>query len=131
MSVDPLGLAPLTGVDFSGSPDLFPSGTGQQSIVEITMQGSRSRDFVQAYKAAGISPVDAEGYTWHHVDDFNPSTGKTTMQLVKTEAHEASFPHRGSVSQFEKQYGVEYDSKESVDIANKNGWLKGRKPKCG
>ncbi|ELY6347080.1 RHS domain-containing protein, partial [Cronobacter muytjensii] len=126
--VDPLGLA-LQGVDFSGSPDLFPESPGKKNIVEITMQGSRDRDFTEAYKQAGITKAEAHGYTWHHVDDFDPSTGKTTMQLVKTSAHEATFPHKGSVSQFEKHFGVKYGSQEAIIISHSKGWLRGRIPK--
>jgi RHS repeat-associated protein len=126
--LDPLGWA-LQGVDFSGSPDLFPVGEGQQNVVEILMQGTRKRDFVEAFKAAGISSKDATGYTWHHVRDFNPETGKTTMQLVKTSAHEATFPHAGSVEQFEKALHVKYDSQEAVRAAESKGWLRGRAPK--
>ncbi|WP_202632374.1 RHS repeat-associated core domain-containing protein, partial [Cronobacter sakazakii] len=126
--VDPLGLA-LQGVDFSGSPDLFPESPGKKNIVEITMQGSRDRDFTEAYKQAGITKAEAHGYTWHHVDDFDPNTGKTTMQLVKTSAHEATFPHKGSVSQFEKHFGVKYGTQEAIIISHSKGWLRGRIPK--
>lgn len=49
-----------------------------------------------------------ENFTWHHVDDFNPLTGESTMQLVRKDAHVATYPHVGSVSQYEKFYGVNY-----------------------
>jgi len=127
--IDPCGLASYPGVDFTGSPDLFPVTGSQQNIVTITMQGSRQRDFVQAYQQAGISKADAGDYTWHHVDDFNPTTGETTMQLVKTSAHVESFPHTGSVSQFEEHFGVDYGTPESVRAAYDQGWLKGKLPK--
>jgi len=126
--IDPLGLAPLSGVDFSGSPDLFPAAEGQSNIVQIEMQGSRGRDFTQAYKASGISAAEAEGYTWHHVNDFDSATGKTTMQLVKTPTHEATFPHKGSVAQYEQHFGVDYDTKASVAKSQKKGWLRGKPP---
>jgi RHS repeat-associated protein len=38
--IDPMGLA-LSGVDFSGSPSLYPVTGTQRNIVEITLQGSR------------------------------------------------------------------------------------------
>ena len=126
--VDPWGLA-LKGVDFTGSPDLFPINGTKQNIVSITMQGTRDRDFTKAFKAAGISKNEAIGYTWHHVDDFDPATGRTTMQLVKTSAHEAIFPHKGSVSQFEKYFGVKYGSQEAIAVSHSKGWLKGCVPK--
>ena len=49
-----------------------------------------------------------ENYTWHHLDDFNPETGECTMQLVLSDAHVATYPYKGSVSQYEKYYNVEY-----------------------
>ncbi|MGH9760487.1 MAG: HNH endonuclease, partial [Blastocatellia bacterium] len=127
--IDPQGLGSLSGVDFTGSPDLYPVTGSQQNIVQIPMQGSRGRDFTQAYKASGINEADAGGYTWHHVNDFDPATGQTTMQLVETSAHEATFPHEGSVRQFEQTYKVSYDSPEAVKVSYENGWLKGRVPK--
>lgn len=93
------------------------------------MQGTRDRDFTEAFKLAGISKSESTGYTWHHVDDFDPVTGMTTMQLVKTSAHEATFPHKGSVSQFEKHFGVKYGSQEAIAVSHSKGWLKGRVPK--
>ena len=113
-------------VDFSGHPDLY-QGLGKNTV-KIKMQGSRGRDFTEAYKEAGISgeikkQVDSE-YTWHHVADFNPETGECTMQLVKTETHIASLPHKGAVSQFEKEFGVEYSKKGgAVDDSKSKGWL--------
>ncbi|WP_218968139.1 RHS repeat-associated core domain-containing protein, partial [Pseudomonas syringae] len=129
--VDPWGWA-YKGVDFTGSSDLFPVSGNQKNIVTITMQGSRGRDFTQAYKEAGIKPSAADDYTWHHLDDFDPKTGKTTMQLVTTSAHEATFPHGGSVAQFEKHFGLRsgaYGSADAIGISQNNGWLKGRAPK--
>ena len=125
--IDPWGLS-LQGVDFTGSPDLYPVKEGQKNIVQITMQGTRSRDFTAAFKAAGIKKKDAEGYTWHHLDDFDPKTGKTTMQLIKTETHEA-IRHKGSVSQFVAHSGTNYGSPQAVDYSYKQGWLTGRVPK--
>jgi hypothetical protein len=126
--VDPSGQSRFAGVDFANSPDLYPTGPGERNIVEIPMQGSRDRDFVQATKEAGMK-AQPEGYTWHHLDDFNPETGTTTMQLVKTEAHEAMFPHSGSVSQFEQHFGIKYDTQDAVLKSNEKGWLRGRNPR--
>lgn len=130
--IDPWGWA-FGGVDFTGSPDLFPVKGSQLNIVEITMQGARGRDFTEAFKLAGISKADATGYTWHHLNDFDPVSGKTTMQLVTTSAHEATFPHAGSVSQFEKHFNLpsqSYGSADAVAISHSKGWLKGRIPKA-
>ncbi|MBY0349159.1 MAG: HNH endonuclease [Hydrotalea flava] len=48
------------------------------------------------------------GYTWHHLDDFNPSTGECTMQLVKTDIHNMCKPHTGAVRQWENYTGKIY-----------------------
>jgi RHS repeat-associated protein len=124
---DPWGWA-YAGVDFTGSSDLYPIKGAQKNIVTIKMQGSRSRDFTQAYKEAGIPRSAKKDYTWHHVDDFDPKTGNTTMQLVRKSAHEATYPHGGSVAQYEKHFKVNYDSSESVLAASKKGWLANKIP---
>ncbi|HHT8900762.1 MULTISPECIES: HNH endonuclease [Burkholderia] len=95
------------------------------------MQGSRSRDFVQAFKEVNISKADATGYTWHHLNDFNSEAGRTTMQLVKAQAHIDSFPHTGWADQFAKHFGVAYDPPGAVRVAQEQGWLKGRSLKRG
>ncbi|MGI4736996.1 MAG: RHS repeat-associated core domain-containing protein [Janthinobacterium lividum] len=130
--VDPLGLAGYrTDIDFTGHPDLFPTTGSQRSIVTIKMTGDRGADFTAAYKEAMIKRRDAGDYTWHHLHDFNPATGETTMQLVKTSTHEAHLPHKGSVSQFEKHFGLPSDSYGKYEAKMKSynaGWRTG-KPK--
>ncbi|WP_262489879.1 RHS repeat-associated core domain-containing protein [Flavobacterium oreochromis] len=118
-----------TNITFAGSSDLYPVTGNQKNIVEIVMTGDRDADFTRAYKEAGISKqaMKGQGYTWHHVHDFDPTTGKTTMELVKTSAHEATLPHKGSASQFAEHFGVEYDTYESKMKAYEQGWRK--KPK--
>ena len=123
--VDIFGLMPLpTDVSFAGSPDLFPTTGNQNNIVEIVLTGDRSSDFTRAYKEAGISKADADGYTWHHVHDFDSTTGKSTMELVTTEAHEATLPHKGSAGQFQDHFGVKYDTYEAKMKAYEQGWRK-------
>ncbi len=122
--VDPLGLE-LTGVDFTGSSALYPVSNGQQNIVKIKMTGSRYGDFKNANAQAGFysgsgnytGKSHPKGYTWHHLNDYDPSTNETTMQLVETGAHEATFPHEGSVRQFEQAHKVKYESKEAKELA--------------
>jgi RHS repeat-associated protein len=118
-----------TNVDFTGSADLFPTTGSQKNIVEIVMTGDRDADFTRAYKEAGISKsqMKGKGYTWHHVHDFDSTSGKTTMQLVTTSAHEATLPHKGSASQFAEHFKVEYDTYEAKMKAYEKGWRK--KPK--
>ena len=82
---------PNGGPDFSGTPYLYKPKPGEKNIVEIDYKGGRRDDFKAANEKAGIPGTDApEGYTWHHVDEYNPKTGKGTMQLVRSDAHEAT-----------------------------------------
>jgi uncharacterized Zn-binding protein involved in type VI secretion len=95
------------GPTFAGTKYMHPSGKGQSNVAEITLTGSRRADFKAANEMAGFKDTP-DGYTWHHVDDFNPATGKSTMELVETGAHRATYPHSGSVAQYEKFNGVTY-----------------------
>jgi RHS repeat-associated protein len=127
---DPWGLS-YGAVDFTGSPDLFPVTGTQQNIVSIELQGSRSRDFTLAYKEAGFTPAEAAaakraGYTWHHVRNYDPVTGRSDMQLVLRTTHEATYPHAGSAEQFAKAHGVSYDTAEAVAYVEDKGRLRGR-----
>ena len=46
-------------------------------------------------------------YTWHHMDNLDGDL-ECTMQLVDTEAHEATLLHIGSHAQFHKTiYGTD------------------------
>jgi RHS repeat-associated protein len=110
-----------TNIDFTGHPDLFPS---EGAIVKIKMQGSRGRDFTEAFKKSGIDRKLADDYTWHHVADFDPTTGETTMQLIKTDIHKATIPHKGSVYQFEAEFGVKYGTPAAINKAKAKGWVK-------
>jgi hypothetical protein len=118
-------------VDFTGHPDLFPTTGIQNNIVSIELQGSRSRDFTLAYKEAGFTPAEAmaakkAGYTWHHIRNYDPITGRSDMQLVLRTAHEATYPHAGSAEQFAKAHNVTYDTAEAVAYVEKKGRLRGR-----
>lgn len=103
------GLTP----DFAGNPSwLYPVTGNQKNIVKIKLSGKRKGtdgDFHRANIEAGFPTTKApEGYTWHHMDDFDPKTGESTMQLVKRIDHEGSLPHTGSVKQMENYTGVKY-----------------------
>ncbi len=126
--IDYTGLSRYPGVDFSGSDALYPHG---ESIVKIKMTGSRYGDFKAANDITGYvndsgnitGKSHPENYTWHHLNDYEPMTNTSTMQLVETSAHEVSFPHSGSVSQFEKHHGIKYESaeaKKTVKLLNCN-----------
>ena len=116
--IDPFGLA-LSGINFANSPSLY-NGDAGTPIVQIPLQGSRGRDFTQANIAGGFDTQPA-GYTWHHLDDFDPATGMSTMQLVETGAH-SSVAHGGSVAQFQQEFGVKYDTAASREISEQQGW---------
>ncbi|HFK4760495.1 TPA: HNH endonuclease [Citrobacter farmeri] len=124
--IDPLGLSRYPGVDFSGTDGLYPGGV---NTVTIEMTGGRYSDFKSANEIAGYKNSTGnitgrshpEGYTWHHMNDYNPKTNTSTMQLVKIDAHEATYPHSGSVSQFEKYHGVKYENAEAKSIGAKCG----------
>jgi hypothetical protein len=75
--------------------------------VEIEFTGSRRADFKLANKRGGFAE-EPSGYMWHHVDDFNPQNGTSSLELVDKEAHRATYPHAGSVSQYEKFHGISY-----------------------
>ena len=118
---DALGLAPKNTVVFSDC-DLF-QGKGKNTV-KIKMQGSRGKDFGKANEIAGFKGSSGkstqnshpDGYTWHHVADYDSKTNECTMQLVKTNVHEAN-RHRGSVSQFKEAHGVPYDTKDAINLA--------------
>ena len=95
------------GVDFANSSALYPVKPGQQNIVNIEYTGARSLDFKAANQAANL-PRTPKGYTWHHLDDYNPATNRGTMQLVETPTHQANAPHSGGVKQFEQAAGKKY-----------------------
>jgi hypothetical protein len=98
------------GVDFVDSPYLYPVSEGQKNIVTIEYTGSRRQDFGAANREAelGTTQKPPEGYTWHHLDDYNPATNTGTMQLIETGAHEATYPHNGGVKQYQDTTGRKY-----------------------
>ena len=78
----------------------------QQNAVNLKMTGSRRLDFKAPNEAAGLQDLvlpgadSPRGYSWHHVDDFNSATGTSTLKLVESGAHNATFPHKGSAYQW-------------------------------
>ena len=102
-----VGTTPNGGPTFEETPYMYPAGTGQKSRVNITLTGSRSADFAAANEAGGFSE-QPDNYTWHHVDDFDQSSGQSSMELVQSDAHQATFPHKGSAGQYQDYNGVKY-----------------------
>ena len=103
--LSPNGLVP----DYSGTIYLHPLNQGQ--TIRITMTGRRGGDFSnadQAMKRLFPTYTKPTGYTWHHMDDFDPQTGTCTMQLVQSSAHQGTgvtgMQHSGSVAQWKSYY---------------------------
>jgi hypothetical protein len=106
---------------YAGTEHMFPVSGSQKNVVQIKMTGSRGSDFKAANAAAGLTDLVAsqgrrperppKGYTWHHRDDFVPTTGTPppygtcTMELVKEEAHNNTFIHVGSCDQCNEHIG--------------------------
>jgi len=95
------------GPTFAGTEHLYPVAQEQRNIVRIRLTGSRRDDFRLANEEGKFAktPVD---YRWHHVDDFDPTSGEATLELIEHNAHVSTFPHTGSVAQYEKHHGVQY-----------------------
>ncbi len=92
--------------DFAGTPYLYPVTEGQSNIVTINMTGSYSAD-VDAANAVGGFSTKPPGYMWHHLS-YDPASGEGVLQLVAKDAHLATYPHFGGVSQFTASTGMEY-----------------------
>ena len=75
--------------------------------MKIPLTGSRRDDYDLANEWGGFGEKP-EGYMWHHVDDFDPQSGMASLELVREDAHQATYPHSGSVSQWEKFHGRRY-----------------------
>lgn len=83
------------GLDYSDSDYLYPDKT--KAIQTIDYTSSYTGDFNAANKAAGFDATP-DGYTWHHLDDYDPLTNSGTMQLVETDAHQG-VSHNGGRAQ--------------------------------
>lgn len=103
---------PNGGPSFANSEYIYKKD-GNKMIVTIKATGSRSQDFAQADKYIkekyGIESRP-DGYTWHHLDDYNVAENEITMELVLTDAHKASYPHSGGCAQYKAVTGKTYKS---------------------
>lgn len=83
---------PTTGVPFDkdGYPDFSKWRHPDVNDVRIVLTGSRSKDFAEANRLAGLSSTP-EGYTWHHHQDPG------LMVLVETTVHRKT-GHTGGFS---------------------------------
>jgi len=75
--------------------------------VQIRLTGSRKADIKRANEEGGFTETP-DGYIWHHVDDFDPQSGTSSLELVDKNAHRATTRHAGSVAQYEKHHGTRY-----------------------
>jgi hypothetical protein len=99
---------PKKGVDYSNSKHLYQKEWGGKNMVNIKYTGNRKGDFLAADKEAFGRAGRPPGYTWHHLDDYDPVSNTGTLQLVKTGAHEADLPHGGGVRQYNMYHHVPY-----------------------
>lgn len=105
------------GISFERTNRVYITESGSKCIVCIEATGSRSRDFDAANKAMGLRETPDE-YVWHHLDDYDVKKGTITMELVESEAHNASKPHSGGCAQYDAVNGASYnpDRKEEQDV---------------
>jgi len=100
-------------VDFAKTPKyLYGGKKSRKSIVKIKLKGNRNLDFEAAWKKAGFKEEEVveldKLFTWHHLDDYNPVRGTSTLQLVKSQIHKKCTPHIGSVKQVEVYFNIKY-----------------------
>lgn len=102
------GLVP----DFLSTPQFLYRGNPKYGKIKIKLTGMDDLDFRAAYEAAGLldqipkGKRKISGYTWHHMDDYNPITGECTMQLVETAIHAKTSTHIGGMGLLNKLFDV-------------------------
>ena len=99
---------PNGGVSFENSDALYVAEDGKKGVVTIEATGNRSADFDKANKELGL-PEKPDGYTWHHVDNYNVRDNTVTLELVRDEAHNKTKPHSGGCAQYDAVYGSSYN----------------------
>jgi len=102
------GLSP----DFSTVDEALYRGERQFANKKIKLTGSRVEDYKLANKLFGLKKTPG-GYVWHHLDDWDPITGKCTMQLIKREYHwhaiyGEAVDHIGGVGVWSQFHGIKY-----------------------
>ena len=82
-----------------------PSFYGEKLLASasVSLTGSRQRDYTAAENESGKKRTPRVT-VWHHVYDFNPDTGKATMQLVAWNHHQETIPHAGGFKQYTEGY---------------------------
>ena len=83
------------------SPSFY--GVKLLASASVSLTGTRKKDYDAAEKESGQKHTP--GVTvWHHVYDFDRSTGKATMQLVAWNHHQETIPHAGGFKQYNAGY---------------------------
>lgn len=95
------------GVSYRGS-EYIKVIDGEEIYIKIEMTGNREADFSKADEAFGFTQRP-DGYTWHHVDDYDVSTNTCTLELVQSDVHRKSNPHSGACAQYDEIFGPTYN----------------------
>jgi hypothetical protein len=71
-------------VDFANTEYLYKTVGEEKNIVTIKLTGKRRLDDKLAYELSGINLTDdiEKGFTWHHLDDYNPTARICNKSLV-------------------------------------------------
>ncbi len=99
---------PNGGVSFENSDALYVTKDGKKGVITIEATGSRSADFDKANEALGLDEKP-DGYTWHHLDNYNVKDNTVTLELVRDDAHNSAKPHYGGCAQYDAVHGPTYN----------------------
>ena len=99
---------PNGGVSFENSDAIYVTEDGEKAIVTIRATGNRNTDAAAANRAMGLSK-EPEGYTWHHLDNYNVKNNTITLELVQRPAHRSAMPHSGGCAQYDAVHGPSYN----------------------
>jgi len=103
---------PNGGVSFEKSEAIYVTEDGEKAIVTIEATGNRSSDAAAANRAIGIDG-EPDGYTWHHLDNYNVKDNTITLELVERSAHKSTTPHSGGCAQYDAVHGSSYNPPKS------------------
>ena len=90
---------PNGGISFKSTDYIYKLDNGKEAIHTIKATGVRKNDFKKVNEVFGFENTP-EGYTWHHLDDYNVATGELTLELVRSDVHNALKPHSGGCAQY-------------------------------
>ena len=105
---------PNGGVSFENSEAIYVTEDGEKAIVTIEATGNRSSDAAAANRAMGMDK-EPDGYTWHHLDNYNVKDNTITLELVERPAHRSITPHSGGCAQYDAVHGPSYNPPKSSD----------------